>query len=33
MCLDYAPDGKRFCTGGKDNIIRVYDEETKEVAS
>lgn len=29
MALDYSPDGKRFCTGGKDNIVRIYDEETK----
>lgn len=31
LALDYAVDGKRFCTGGKDNLIRIYDEETKEV--
>ena len=32
MTLDYAPDGKSFCTGGKDNIIRIYDEETKKIS-
>lgn len=29
MALDYAEHGKTFCTAGKDNIIRIYDEETK----
>lgn len=32
MALDYAPNGKSFCTAGKDNIIRVYDEQTKTIA-
>ena len=25
MALDYARSGKLFATGGKDNIVRVYD--------
>jgi WD40 repeat protein len=32
LCMDYAPDGKAFATAGKDNTIRIYDEETKKVA-
>ena len=31
MAVDYSPEGKNFCTGGKDNILRIYDEETKQV--
>lgn len=31
MAVDYAPDGRRFATAGKDNIIRIYDEETKKI--
>ena len=26
LAMDYAPNGKSFCTGGKDNILRIYDE-------
>ena len=33
MALDYAPNGKGFATGGKDNLLRVYDEETKQIVS
>jgi hypothetical protein len=33
MAMDYAPSGLMFCTAGKDNIIRMYDEETKKIAS
>lgn len=29
--MDYAPTGHTFCTAGKDNIIRIYDEETKKI--
>jgi len=29
--MDYAPSGYTFCTAGKDNIIRIYDEETKKI--
>lgn len=32
MAVDYAPNGKNFATAGKDNIIRIYDEETKAIA-
>jgi WD40 repeat protein len=31
MAMDYAPSGRTFCTAGKDNIIRIYDEETKKI--
>lgn len=33
MAMDYAPDGRKFCTAGKDNIIRIYDEETKKITT
>jgi WD40 repeat protein len=26
MAMDYAPAGHTFCTAGKDNTIRIYDE-------
>jgi len=29
--MDYHPDGKDFATAGKDNVIRIYDEETKKI--
>lgn len=29
--MDYHPDGKDFVTAGKDNILRIYDEETKKI--
>lgn len=29
--MDYAHTGTTFATGGKDNTVRVYDEETKVV--
>ena len=32
MALDYNPNGTAFATAGKDNLIRIYDEETKKVA-
>jgi WD40 repeat protein len=25
MAMDYDPAGRSFCTGGKDNLIRIYD--------
>ena len=28
--LDYNSDGSLFVTGGKDTIIRIYDEATKQ---
>lgn len=31
MALDYHPHGTSFASAGKDNIIRIYDEETKQV--
>ena len=31
MAIDYNPNGTSFATAGKDNIIRVYDEESKKV--
>lgn len=31
MALDYTQDGLNFSTAGKDNIIRIYDEETKKI--
>lgn len=31
MAVDYAYTGKAFATAGKDNMVRVYDEETKAV--
>lgn len=33
MAVDYSPNGHSFCTAGKDNIIRIYDEETKKIRS
>ena len=32
MALDYNPNGTAFATAGKDNLVRIYDEETKKVA-
>ena len=32
MAIDYAPDGSCFATAGKDNIVRIYDEQTKKIA-
>ena len=32
MALDYNPNGTAFATAGKDNVIRIYDEETKKVS-
>lgn len=29
--MDYHPSGTTFCTAGKDNQVRVYDEETKKI--
>merc|ERR1712232_1281471 len=31
FCLDYAEDGSTFCTAGRDRILRVYDEATKQL--
>jgi len=31
MAIDYSSDGRIFSTAGNDNIVRVYDEETKKV--
>lgn len=31
MALDYNPNGTTFATAGKDNKVRIYDEETKKV--
>ena len=31
MCLDSNPNGTAFASAGKDNIIRVYEEETKKM--
>lgn len=31
LSMDYAHNGKTFATAGKDNYIRIYDEETKNV--
>lgn len=32
MAIDYNPNGTAFATAGKDNIIRIYDEESKKVS-
>ena len=32
MAIDYNPNGTAFATAGKDNVVRIYDEETKKVA-
>lgn len=31
MALDYSPNGLSFCSAGKDNVIRIYDEQTKKI--
>lgn len=31
LCLDYDKEGTSFATGGKDKIVRVYDEGTKSI--
>jgi WD40 repeat protein len=31
--MDYAFNGRAFATAGKDNIIRIYDEETKTITT
>lgn len=33
MAIDYSSTGANFATAGKDNIIRIYDEETKEISN
>ena len=32
FAMDYAQDGRYFATAGKDNTIRIYDEETKKTS-
>ena len=32
MTVDYKKDGSAFATGGKDNMVRIYDEESKKVS-
>ena len=32
FALDYAKDGSYFATAGLDNVIRIYDEETKKTS-
>ncbi len=31
LTVDYKKDGSAFATAGKDNMIRIYDEETKKI--
>jgi len=31
FCLDYNQDGSKFAVAGKDQIIKIYDEQTKEI--
>jgi WD40 repeat protein len=33
LSVDYKADGSAFATGGKSNIIKIYDEETKKVTA
>lgn len=30
-CADFAPDGRTFATAGRDLIVRMYDETTKQI--
>lgn len=32
-CADYAPTGTAFATGGRDTIVRLYDEETRRLVA
>lgn len=32
MAIDYHPEATAFCTAGKDNIIRIYDDKTRKIA-
>ena len=32
FALDYRPDATQFVTAGKDTIVRLYDESTKQVS-
>ena len=32
FALDYAHDGRYFATAGRDNVVRIYDEETKKTS-
>lgn len=32
FAIDYAHDGRYFATAGRDNIVRIYDEETKKTS-
>jgi len=31
LCADYKADGTDFVTGAADNVIRVYDEQTRQL--
>ena len=33
MALDYTTEGLSFATAGKDNVVRIYDEETKKITN
>jgi len=33
LCCDYNNTGSQFCSGGKDCIVRVYDEESRKLIS
>jgi WD40 repeat protein len=33
FALDYRPDGMFFATGGKDHVIKIYDEATKDLTT
>jgi|TARA_B110001450_G_scaffold237914_1_gene244544 WD40 repeat protein len=31
MCCDYNNDGTQFLSGGSDAVVRVYDEQTRQL--
>ena len=31
LTVDYNPDGSMFATGGSDTVVRVYDEQTRQL--
>lgn len=33
LSVDYKADGLMFATGGKDNVVRLYDEKTKKIVN